>query len=155
MTHNHRRKRNERWLFALVPAVTVILVALLVWASAGERAPAPESGAPGDGSATAPAMPEGTLPAPEIALDDPPLTLSGPAKVQVSGSYPAAEPGTTLRVQLLGADGSWVSFPLPTTVDETGRFATFVELARRGTSRLRVVDPASSAISNVVTVRVR
>jgi len=157
--HRHKKKRQRRWLIALVPVLTVIVVAVLVWARDGERGPAPESRAPGDGgnSATASAKPYSTSThdAHEIGLDAPPTTLSRPAKVPVSGSYPAAEPGTSLRVQLLDADGSWVSFPLPTAVDESGRFSTFVELARRGTSQLRVIDPASSATSNVVTVQVR
>ncbi|MGH3589303.1 MAG: hypothetical protein ACRDQ0_23580 [Pseudonocardia sp.] len=134
------------------------MVAVLVLARDGEVGPVPESRTPGNGgnSATASAKPGSTSThdAHEIGLDAPP-TLSRPAKVPVSGSYPAAAPGTSLRVQLLDADGRWVSFPLPTAVDESGRFATFVELARRGTSRLRVVDPASSATSNVVTVEVR
>jgi hypothetical protein len=157
--HRHKKKRTRWWLIALVPVLTVIVVAVLVGARDGERGPAPDSRAGDAGnSATAPTEPDTTSTddVHEIGLDAPPTTtVSRPAKVPVSGSYPAAEPGTSLRVQLLDRDGSWVSFPLPTAVDESGRFASFVELAWRGTSRLRVVDPASSATSNVVTVEVR
>ena len=159
MPHRHKKKRHRPWLIALVPVLTVIVVAVLLWGRDGERGPTPKSRAPGDGgsSATASATP-GSTSTPDargIGLDAPTTTYSRPAKVPVSGSYPAATPGTSLRVQLQDDDGSWISFPLPTAVDESGRFATFVELARRGANRLRVVDPASSATSNVVTVEVR
>jgi hypothetical protein len=91
----------------------------------------------------------------EISLDAPTTTVNRPVKVPVTGSYPAADPGTSLHIQLLDADGNWLSFPLPVAVGESGRFATYVELGRRGTSRLRVVDPASGATSNVVKVEMR
>jgi hypothetical protein len=47
-----------------------------------------------------------------------------------------------------------VTFPLPAVGDASGRFTAFVELARSGPNRVRVIDRRTGDVSNVVTVTV-
>jgi hypothetical protein len=75
--------------------------------------------------------------------------------VRLTGEYAGADAGTMLRVQLRYPERGWVSFPLPTAVDNAGRFTTYVEIGRRGDSRLRVIEPDSNVTSNPVEVRIR
>jgi hypothetical protein len=75
--------------------------------------------------------------------------------VPITGTVSGVEPGTRLRVQLQYPGRGWVGFPLPTVVDESGRFSTFVELGRRGDNRLRVIVPHSGIVSSTVVVEVR
>lgn len=46
----------------------------------------------------------------------------------------------------------WVTFPLPAMTGASGRFTAFVDLARPGPNRVRVIDRRTRAVSNVVTV---
>jgi hypothetical protein len=75
--------------------------------------------------------------------------------VEVSGSYPGAPPGTVLRVQVREPSAGWVTFPLPTVLDEERRYRTRVTLAATGTNELRMVAPATGERSEVVRVDVR
>jgi hypothetical protein len=46
----------------------------------------------------------------------------------------------------------WVTFPLPAMTDASGRFTAFVELARSGPNRVRVIDRRTGDVSNTATV---
>ena len=76
------------------------------------------------------------------------------APVRVTGSYPDAAEGTRLTVQWWRA-GEWVDLPLPTTVQATGRFSTYVQLGEEGEQRVRVVDLADDTASNAITLTLR
>jgi hypothetical protein len=155
--YRHKKKRRRGWSTGLVAVLAALVITVVAWPRDDERGRSPGIQEPnvGRNAATASATPDPGTREPRTISLDAPTTADRLAKVPVTGSYPAAEPGTRLHVQLLEADGNWLSFPLPIAVDESGRFATYVELGRRGTSRLRVVDPASGATSHVVSVDVR
>jgi hypothetical protein len=74
--------------------------------------------------------------------------------VRLQGRFDGAEAGTALEVQARRGDG-WRAFPLPTMVNEAGRFSAFAEMGRPGRYQLRVMDSESGRTSNVVAVRVR
>jgi len=74
--------------------------------------------------------------------------------VRVTGSYPEASEGTRLTVQWSRA-GEWVDLPLPTTVQVTGGFTTYVQLGEAGQQRVRVVDRADDTTSNAITLTIR
>jgi hypothetical protein len=73
----------------------------------------------------------------------------GPGKpfeaVQIDGTLEGG-PKSLLQVQRRDRE-RWVSFPVPTMTDESGRFATHVEFDQRGQYWLRVLDPESGATS--------
>lgn len=74
--------------------------------------------------------------------------------VRVTGSYPEAPEGTRLTVQWWQA-GEWVDLPLPTTVQATGEFTTYVQLGAAGQQLVRVVDRADGTVSNAITLTIR
>jgi hypothetical protein len=153
----HKKKSRRGWPAGLVAVLAVLVITVLAWPRGDGRGEAPGSQEPSVGhhAATGSANPHpSTRSTQEITLNVS-TTVNRLATVPVTGSYHAAEPGTSLHVQLREEDGSWLSFPLPIAVDESGRYETYVELGRPGTNRLRVVDPASGTTSNVVTVDVR
>ena len=159
MRHRHKKKtRRRRWLIVLVAVPAAIVVTVLARPLEDERGQAPGSAPSISGASTTASTPPDATNTPDahaIVLDPPPRVFSRPAKVPVRGEYPDAAPATDLLVQVRGAEGRWMDFPLPTVVGESGGFTTYVELGPRGTSKLRVFDPASGATSNVVTVEVR
>jgi hypothetical protein len=65
--------------------------------------------------------------------------------VRIQGTYRGG-PDTFLQVQRWEG-GKWLSFPLPTKTDQSGRFTAFVELGQPGRYRLRVLDPDSGVTS--------
>jgi cytoskeletal protein RodZ len=92
--------------------------------------------------------------APRIRLQARDKTVATLEILTLTGSYPGAAPGTSLRVQR--REGvAWADFPLPTVVLPSGRFVAHVELGKVGANRLRVVAPTSGDRSNTVTIRVR
>ncbi len=108
-----------------------------------------------------PAAPSEATPAPVVPFRDEQLTLrlgrpaAGPWEtVRISGRYRGAATGTELRVQLQ-RDRQWVNFPLPTVVRPSDGYRTYVELGGLGRNRLRVVDPESGGLSNVVTLLIQ
>ncbi len=74
--------------------------------------------------------------------------------VPVRGVLHGVAEATTLRVQHR-QQGRWVSFPLRTTTDATGRFTAYVEMGTPGRHQLRVRDARTGVTSPVVTVRIR
>ena len=74
--------------------------------------------------------------------------------VRLTGSYPEAPEGTRLTVQWWRT-GEWVDLPLPTTVQVTGEFTTYVQLGEAGQQRVRVVDRADDTTSNAITLTIR
>lgn len=89
-----------------------------------------------------------------IALRVGALTARRMESVLLAGRL-EGEPDTALRVQHLESPGRWTDFPLPAVTDEAGRFQTYVELNRRGPHKVRVVDPASGAVSVAFVIEVR
>jgi hypothetical protein len=108
-----------------------------------------------------PAGPSEATPSSVVPIRDEQLTLrlarpaAGPWEtVRISGRYRGAATGTELRVQLQRGR-QWVNFPLPTVVRPSDGYKTYVELGGLGRNRLRVVDPATGGLSNVVTLHIQ
>jgi hypothetical protein len=62
--------------------------------------------------------------------------------------------GTFLRVQRWEG-GEWISFPLPTKTDQSGRFTGYIEFGRPGRYRLRVLDPGSGLTSKTFVLVIK
>ncbi len=72
-------------------------------------------------------------------------------RIDLTGVYPGGE-GAILQVQRL-EDGVWAEFDA--TIPVSGEtFVTYVQSARSGTNKFRVVDNATGEVSNPVTVSV-
>ncbi|MDP9445025.1 MAG: hypothetical protein M3P83_12025, partial [Actinomycetota bacterium] len=94
--------------------------------------------------------PTGTRPSP-ITVTASSTQAGSYERIALTGHYPGGD-GVTLQVQRREG-GSWTAFPTSALVDgETYR--TYVELGRPGPNVLRVTDPVSGRVSNVVVVRV-
>ena len=87
---------------------------------------------------------------PAINLTVSPVSVAAMERIDLTGTYRGGE-GATLRVQRF--EGGWSDFPTTASVSD-GTFATYVMTGRTGRNRFRVVDEASGARSNPVTVRV-
>ena len=86
-----------------------------------------------------------------ITLSASPRRVGISESITLEGRYPGGD-GSTVRVQR--QQGRWIDFPVSTDV-EGGKFSTFVETARRGVSKFRVVDRSTGIRSNVVSVTIR
>jgi hypothetical protein len=82
---------------------------------------------------------------PTIQLEDLADTAKPFQPVRIHGTYHRGA-NTFLRVQRWEG-GKWLSFPLPTKTDQSGRFTTHVEFDQPGRYRLRVLDPDSDVTS--------
>jgi hypothetical protein len=82
---------------------------------------------------------------PTIQLEDLADTAKPFQPVRIHGTYHGGA-NTFLRVQRWEG-GKWLSFPLPTKTDQSGRFTTHVEFDQPGRYRLRVLDPDSDVTS--------
>lgn len=87
---------------------------------------------------------------PAINLTVSPVSVAAMERIDLTGTYRGGE-GATLRVQRF--EGGWSDFPTTASVSD-GTFTTYVMTGRTGRNRFRVVDEASGARSNPVTVRV-
>ncbi len=87
-----------------------------------------------------------------ITLSASPLQVSALDHINLTGSY-AAPDGTTLQVQREESPGLWVDFPVTTTVTG-GTYSTYIQTSHVGTNQLRMTDPSTGAVSNVVSVQV-
>jgi hypothetical protein len=85
-----------------------------------------------------------------ISLEASPAAVLANERVNLTGAYRAN--GAQLQVQRF--EGRWQDFPVTASVD-AGRFSTYVQSARIGKLRYRVVDKASGLASNEVRVTVR
>jgi hypothetical protein len=87
-----------------------------------------------------------------ITLTASPAQVPSYGRIDLRGSY-AAPDGTTLQVQRSDPGGAWLDFPTTTSVNG-GSFSTYIMTSHTGTNRLRVTDPTTGKVSNVVTVKV-
>lgn len=132
-------------------------------ASSSPRSSSPDSTTPPSSSPT-PTHPSSTVTTPPSSSQPPTQPKSeltvvapqGPARpfktVRLSGHFVKSH--SLLQVQQRQGN-RWITFPLPTMTDGSGRYTAYVELAKRGRHQLRVVSEATGADSNVVTVTVR
>jgi hypothetical protein len=65
--------------------------------------------------------------------------------VRIQGKYRGGA-DTFVRVQR-SEGGKWVTFPVPTKTNQSGKFTAHVELGTPGRYRLRVLDPISGVAS--------
>jgi hypothetical protein len=80
-----------------------------------------------------------------IQLEDLPESAGPFETVRVQGTYRGGA-DTFLRVQRWEG-GKWLTFPVPTKTDQSGKFTAYVELGQPGRYRLRVVHPGSGVAS--------
>ena len=73
--------------------------------------------------------------------------------VRIQGTYRGGA-GTFLRVQRWEG-GRWLDFPLPTKIDQSGRFTTQAEFGQPGRYWLRVLDPDSGVTSKPFVVVIK
>lgn len=88
-----------------------------------------------------------------IQLTEPVSSAKPYQAVPIRGSEHGAS-GSLLQVQR-SEGNTWVSFPLPTTTDRSGQFATYVELGKPGRYWLRMLDPRSGATSDPVLLVIK
>lgn len=86
-----------------------------------------------------------------ITLTASPRQAPAYGRINLTGSYLAPD-GTTLQVQRREARG-WRDFPTTTSLNG-GNFSTYIQTGHTGTNKLRVTDPGSGKVSNVVVVKV-
>ena len=72
--------------------------------------------------------------------------------IQIPGTYVGVDGPERLRLQIRQAAG-WTWFPLPVFTQPSGEFRAFVELGA-GQYRLRLIDPETGVMSQVLTVLV-
>jgi hypothetical protein len=112
----------------------------------GSSVPPPEDSVePSPGEETSEAPTEA------ISLSVTQQSVSPMQQIDLTGTYQAGE-GAILQVQRFEG-GRWSEFPVTASVSG-GTFATYVQTARPGPNRFRVVDTDTEAISNEVTVTV-
>jgi hypothetical protein len=73
-------------------------------------------------------------------------------RIDLTGTY-AGHASGTLQVQQSVGNGPWSDFPVTASVS-AGSYRTYIETGRTGTNRFRMLDRATGAMSNVVTVRI-
>jgi hypothetical protein len=163
----HRQVHRHHVLAVLASVVAVVAVVVIAWAGRGDgngstsgEEPATTAGSGGTSDSASPsssASPSTSTSSPSaaITLDTPEATARRLVALRLTGEYAGADPGTLLHVQVRYADRDWVDFPLPTAVDDAGRFTTYVALGRPGLNEVRVIEPLSRDTSNAVEVRVR
>lgn len=85
-----------------------------------------------------------------ITLRGFPRTVPPGGRINLAGSYAGGE-GTSLQVQQF--NGGWGAFPVNARVSG-GTFSTYVITSATGRTRFRMLDPATSKVSNPVTIRI-
>ena len=149
-----RGRRLTLLVLAVLVILNVIWLAFLLSRSPGEWAVEPTStqratpGGLSSSAARSPASnsrsgsPEGRS---TIELERSAKSARPFQPVRIQGTYQGGA-HTFLRVQRLEA-GEWLSFPVPTKADESGRFTAYVELGQPGRYQLRVLDPKTGVTS--------
>jgi len=176
-----RRWEEKLRLQLLLVAVLIILglffLALLLSRGAGERAVdstgARSTTAVGLSSSAgrSPASDQRTMPTSRTTPGNRGNTGSGPVAaqiIQLKNPPESARPFQTVRIQGTyrgGANtfvrvqrwegGQWLAFPVPTKIDQSGRFIAYVELGQRGRYRLRVLHPDSGVTSKTFVLVVK
>jgi hypothetical protein len=150
----NRRRRLTLLVLAVLVIFNVVWLGFLLSRAPGERTVGPtstHSATPGGLSSSAgrsPAAnprsgsPEGR---PTIELEYLAKSARPFQPVRILGKYQGG-PDTFLRVQRLEG-GEWLSFPVPTKTDDSGRFTAYVELGQPGRYQLRVLDPNTGVTS--------
>jgi len=118
----------------------------------GTPTTAPPSSTPADPSPSATRKPSRSPAAKKspVSLQVYPGAVPPNGRINLTGAYPRAE-GAQLQVQRF--EGRWVDFPVTASV-EAGRFSTFVQSAKTGVLRFRVIDKAAGHASNEVRIAV-
>ena len=89
-----------------------------------------------------------------------PLTLAGPAaapaggRVDLTGRYAGAAPGTVLQIQQRLAGEDWSDFPVQVSTGADGAFRTWIITSRVGAQQFRVLDTRSGTASPPVDVTI-
>lgn len=83
-----------------------------------------------------------------------PTTASAGQRVDLTGAYPGAAPGTTIQIQQQVGSGPWKDFPATTTVSRDGTWSMWIKTWIQGTQQLRVLDPATGTTSAPVTLTI-
>ena len=112
----------------------------------GSSAPAPDPVEPSPGTDTS-----SEAPAEAISLTAVQQSVSPMQQIDLTGTYQSGE-GAILQVQRF-ENGAWRDFPVTMSVSG-GTFATYVQTARTGPNKFRVVDTDTEVTSNEVTVTV-
>jgi hypothetical protein len=111
---------------------------------------------------TTPANPTGSTPPTQtnqgpknsrIKLTATPSNASTYQRINLTGTYTGAAPGTSLQVQRREG-ASWAGFASVSASVNAGRFATWIETGQPGPNRFRMFDAGSGKSSNVVTVTI-
>jgi hypothetical protein len=111
---------------------------------------------------TTPAGPTGSTPPTEtnqgpqnaaIKLTATPTNAGTYQRVNLTGTYQGAPPGTSLQVQRREG-ASWAAFASVSASVDGGTFATWIETGQPGPNRFRVFDAGAGKASNVVTVTI-
>lgn len=105
-----------------------------------------ETAGPGRAPRQPPRKPRKRKPA--LTLQASPARVAAGERITLTGAYRGHD-GASLQVQRF--EGSWVDFPVDTTV-RAGRFSTYIITTRTGPSRLRVVDQATGKASEPARV---
>ncbi len=74
-------------------------------------------------------------------------------RVNLTGTYTGATPGTSLQVQRRQGT-TWTSFSSVTASVNAGQFSTWIETGQPGANRFRMFDAGAAKASNVVTVTI-
>jgi hypothetical protein len=154
---------KKRFGFLLAAALAALLIGALFFANKDVDGVTAKSDATVTATATMPVSKSPSVPADEstdtgrggstIQLED----LSASARpfeaVRIQGTYRGGA-GTFLRVQRWEG-GKWLDFPLPTKIDQSGRFITQAEFGQPGRYWLRVLDPDSGVASKPFVVVIK
>jgi len=88
-----------------------------------------------------------------IQLEDLPESARPFETVRVQGTYRGGA-DTFLRVQRWEG-GKWLTFPVPTKTDQSGKFTAYVELGQPGRYRLRVLHPGTHLTSKPFVLAIK
>ncbi len=116
------------------------------------KTPQDTSTTPGDATGSTPPTTSPHQQRSGIRLTASPSQAGTYQRVNLTGTYPGAGPGTSLQVQRREGT-AWVDFPTSATVSG-GKFSTYVETGRPGPNRFRVFDGGASRASNIVVVQI-
>ncbi len=119
-----------------------------------QRSTSPSTSASTTASTSPTPTPSATDSASEPRIDTSDLFYFGEPfeTIQIPGTYVGVDGPERLRLQIRRAAG-WTWFPLPVFTQPSGEFRAFVELGA-GQYRLRLVDPETGVMSQVLTVLV-
>ena len=88
-----------------------------------------------------------------IRVDDSEVAARPFQPVRIDGTYRG---GVDARLQVQRwEEGRWLTFPIPTTTDDAGRFTAYVELGGESRYLLRVLNPDSGVTSKPFELLIR